>query len=433
MSLTELPASALLILVLILTAISAFFSGSETAMIGLNRYRLRHLVKQKHRGARKANRLLRRPDRLLGVILLGNNLANFTAASLATVIGLRLFGDAGVVSAPVLLTVFFLIFAEVAPKTIAARAPERLAFPAAHVLQPLLKFFYPGIVCINAIANFLVRPFLPNTAADEDNTLSVEELRTVVNEGAEIPGQGQNMLLGILDLEKVSVNDIMVPRSEIVGIDIDAEMSDVLQILANSQHTRLPIYKENINNILGLLHLRRVARYLPRKEREEDLTKAELMQLTSEPYYVPEGTPLHTQLFNFKKEKQRIALVVDEYGEIEGIVTLEDILEEIVGEFTTDFASKMPEIHPQDDGSYFIDGMALLRDINRGLGWEFPTHGPKTLNGLVLEHLETIPDSNLCLKIDGYLIETLHIKDNVIKNIKVTREARPAANPASDD
>jgi Mg2+/Co2+ transporter CorB len=433
MSLTELPASALLILVLILTAISAFFSGSETAMIGLNRYRLRHLVKQKHRGARKANRLLRRPDRLLGVILLGNNLANFTAASLATVIGLRLFGDAGVVSAPVLLTVFFLIFAEVAPKTIAARAPERLAFPAAHVLQPLLKFFYPGIVCINAIANFLVRPFLPNTAADEDNTLSVEELRTVVNEGAAIPGQGQNMLLGILDLEKVSVNDIMVPRSEIVGIDIDAEMSDVLQILANSQHTRLPIYKENINNILGLLHLRRVARYLPRKEREEDLTKAELMQLTSEPYYVPEGTPLHTQLFNFKKEKQRIALVVDEYGEIEGIVTLEDILEEIVGEFTTDFASKMPEIHPQDDGSYFIDGMALLRDINRGLGWEFPTHGPKTLNGLVLEHLETIPDSNLCLKIDGYLIETLHIKDNVIKNIKVTREARPAANPASDD
>jgi len=433
MSLTELPASALLILVLILTAISAFFSGSETAMIGLNRYRLRHLVKQKHRGARKANRLLRRPDRLLGVILLGNNLANFTAASLATVIGLRLFGDAGVVSAPVLLTVFFLIFAEVAPKTIAARAPERLAFPAAHVLQPLLKFFYPGIVCINAIANFLVRPFLPNTSADEDNTLSVEELRTVVNEGAEIPGQGQNMLLGILDLEKVSVNDIMVPRSEIVGIDIDAEMSDVLQILANSQHTRLPIYKENINNILGLLHLRRVARYLPRKEREEDLTKAELMQLTSEPYYVPEGTPLHTQLFNFKKEKQRIALVVDEYGEIEGIVTLEDILEEIVGEFTTDFASKMPEIHPQDDGSYFIDGMALLRDINRGLGWEFPTHGPKTLNGLVLEHLETIPESNLCLKIDGYLIETLHIKDNVIKNIKVTREARPAANPASDD
>jgi len=395
MSLTELPASALLILVLILTA--------------------------------------RRPDRLLGVILLGNNLANFTAASLATVIGLRLFGDAGVVSAPVLLTVFFLIFAEVAPKTIAARAPERLAFPAAHVLQPLLKFFYPGIVCINAIANFLVRPFLPNTSADEDNTLSVEELRTVVNEGAEIPGQGQNMLLGILDLEKVSVNDIMVPRSEIVGIDIDAEMSDVLQILANSQHTRLPIYKENINNILGLLHLRRVARYLPRKEREEDLTKAELMQLTSEPYYVPEGTPLHTQLFNFKKEKQRIALVVDEYGEIEGIVTLEDILEEIVGEFTTDFASKMPEIHPQDDGSYFIDGMALLRDINRGLGWEFPTHGPKTLNGLVLEHLETIPESNLCLKIDGYLIETLHIKDNVIKNIKVTREARPAANPASDD
>ena len=261
----------------------------------------------------------------------------------------------------------------------------------------------------------------------------MEELRTVVNEGVGIPGEGQNMLISILDLEKVSVNDIMVPRSEIVGIDIDDDMTDILQILANSQHTRLPVYKDNINNILGMLHLRRVARYLPRKEREEDLTKADLMTLTNEPYYVPEGTPLHTQLFNFQKEKRRIALVVDEYGEVQGIVTLEDILEEIVGEFTTDYASNIPEIHPQDDGSHFIDGMALLRDINRGLGWELPTHGPKTLNGLVLEHLETIPESNLCLKIDDYLIETLHIKDNVIKNIKVRHQPQTDASPPSDD
>ena len=433
MSLTEIPAAALFASILILTALSAFFSGSETAMIGLNRYRLRHLVKEKHTGARKANRLLRRPDRLLGVILIGNNLVNFTAASIATIIGLRLFGNAGVVMAPIVLTVFFLIFAEVAPKTIAARVPERLAFPAAYVLQPLLRLFYPGVVFINAIANFLVRPFLRSASGDERDSLSVEELRTVVNEGVGIPGQGQDMLLSILDLEKVSVNDIMVPRSEIVGIDIDEDMSDILQTLANSQHTRLPVYKENINNILGMLHLRRVARYLPKKEREEDLTKADLMQLTNEPYYVPEGTPLHTQLINFQKEKRRIALVVDEYGEVEGIVTLEDILEEIVGEFTTDFASRMPEIHPQEDGSYFIDGMALLRDINRGLGWELPTHGPKTLNGLVLEHLETIPDSNLCLKIDDYLIETLHIKDNVIKNIKVTQQAASKTSPSSDD
>jgi Mg2+/Co2+ transporter CorB len=432
MSLTDFSAPALFAMILILTGLSAFFSGSETAMIGLNRYRLRHLVKEKHRGARKANRLLRRPDRLLGVILIGNNLMNFTAASLATIIGLRLFGDTGVILAPIVLTIFFLIFAEVAPKTIAARAPERLAFPAVYVLEPLLKFLYPGVVFINAISNFLVRPFLPSTSVEANDNLSVDELRTVVNEGGVgIPDQGQNMLLGILDLEKVSVNDIMVPRNEIVGINIIEDMSEILQIMANSQHTRLPVYKDNINNTLGMLHLRRVARYLPKKEREEDLTKADIMQLTSEPYYVPEGTPLPTQLFNFKKEKRRIALVVDEYGEIQGIVTLEDILEEIVGEFTTDFASKMPEIHPQDDGTYYIDGMAQLRDINRALGWDLPTHGPKTLNGLVLEHLEMIPESNLCLKIDDYLIETLQIKDNIIKNIRITQQ--PRANPPSDD
>jgi Mg2+/Co2+ transporter CorB len=432
MSLTDFSAPALFAMILILTGLSAFFSGSETAMIGLNRYRLRHLVKEKHRGARKANRLLRRPDRLLGVILIGNNLMNFTAASLATIIGLRLFGNTGVILAPIVLTVFFLIFAEVAPKTIAARAPERLAFPAVYVLEPLLKFLYPGVLFINAISNFLVRPFLPSTSVEANDNLSVDELRTVVHEGGVgIPDQGQNMLLGILDLEKVSVNDIMVPRNEIVGINIIEDMSEILQIMANSQHTRLPVYKDNVNNTLGMLHLRRVARYLPKKEREEDLTKADIMQLTSEPYYVPEGTPLPTQLFNFKKEKRRIALVVDEYGEIQGIVTLEDILEEIVGEFTTDFASKMPEIHPQDDGTYYIDGMAQLRDINRALGWDLPTHGPKTLNGLVLEHLEMIPESNLCLKIDDYLIETLQIKDNIIKNIRITQQ--PRANPPSDD
>jgi Mg2+/Co2+ transporter CorB len=422
MSLTELPVGLLLVLILLLTAVSAYFSGSETAMMALNRYRLRHLVKQKHRGARKANRLLRRPDRLLGVILIGNNLANFTAASLATVIGLRLFGDTGVVLAPIVLTVFFLISAEVAPKTIAARAPERIAFASAHFLEPLLRVMYPGVIFINAIANALVKPFLPrHIDGDHEDNLSVDELRTVVNEGVGIPGEGQNMLLSVLDLERVSVDDIMVPRSEIVGIDIDDDMNDILVLLGNSQHTRLPVYKENINNILGTLHLRRLARHLQKKERETEINKAELMQLTDEPYYVPEATPLNTQLINFQQEKQRIALVVDEYGDVQGIVTLEDILEEIVGEFTTDFASNIPEIHPQEDGSYFIDGMAVLRDINRALDWDLPTHGPKTLNGFVLEHLETIPESNLCLRVDDYLIETLQIKDNVIKNLKITR------------
>jgi Mg2+/Co2+ transporter CorB len=421
MSLTELPAFVLLVFVFVLTGLSAYFSSSETAMIALNRYRLRHLVKQKHRGARKANRLLRRPDRLLGVILIGNNLANFTAASIATVIGLRFFGDTGVVLAPIVITVIFLIFAEVAPKTIAAKVPERIAFPSAYLLEPLLRLLYPGVVFINGISNFIVKPFLPKDEETTRDRLSVDELRTVVGEGVGLPGQGQEMLLSILDLEKVSVDDIMVPRSEIVGIDVDADIGNILVQIGNSQHTRLPVFKDNINNILGILHLRKVARYLQRKEREEELSKSDLMSLTDEPYFVPEATPLPTQLINFQNQKQRIALVVDEYGEVQGIVTLEDILEEIVGEFTTDFAASIQEIHPQDDGSFFIDGMALLRDINRSLGWDLPTHGPKTLNGLVLEHLETLPDSNLCLRLDEYLIETLHIKENAIKTLKITR------------
>jgi Mg2+/Co2+ transporter CorB len=421
MNVSELSSEALTFIVIFLMIASAYFSGSETAMVALNRYRLRHLVKEGHRGAKKADHLLKRPDRLLGVILIGNNLVNFTAASLATVLGIRLMGDVGVMVAPVIITVLFLIFSEVAPKTLAAQIPEPIAFRSVYLLQPLLKLFYPGVLFINGIANLLVKPFLPSPP-DEDpestqDALTVEELRTVVNEGSALPEKGQNMLLSILDLENVTVDDIMVPRAEIVGIDIDDDMSNILNQLASSQHTRLPVYRDNVDNMLGMLHLRRVARYL----QSAAMAKSDLMQLTEEPYYVPEATPLHTQLINFQKEKKRIALVVNEYGDVRGIVTLEDILEEIVGEFTTDFAANMPEIHPQDDGSYFIDGLAVLRDINRALGWDLPTHGPKTLNGLVLEHLETLPDSNLCLRIDEYLIETLQIKDNVIKNLKITR------------
>lgn len=415
----ELSSEALAITVAVLVVMSAYFSGSETAMVALNRYRLRHLVKEGHGGAIKADRLLKRPDRLLGVILIGNNLVNFTAASLATVLGIRLMGDAGVMLAPVIVTIVFLIFAEVAPKTVAAQMPEQIAYRSAYILEPLLKLLYPGVLFINWFSNALVKPFLPHPddADDARDSLTADELRTVVNEGVVLPEQGQNMMLSILDLEKVTVDDIMVPRAEIIGIDIDDDMGDILSLLASSQHTRLPVYKDDIDNMLGILHLRRVARFLA----AEEMTKAELLQLTEEPYYVPEATPLHTQLINFQKEKKRIALVVNEYGDVRGIVTLEDILEEIVGEFTTDFAANMPEIHPQDDGSYLIDGLAVLRDINRALGWDLPTHGPKTLNGLVLEHLETLPESNLCLRIGDYLIETLQIKDNVIKNLKITR------------
>ena len=313
----DLPDYLLAAILLVLTALSAFFSSSETAMIGLNRYRLRHLVKEKHGGARKASALLRRTDRLLGVILFGNNLVNFMAASVATIIGLNLFGEWSVLITPVLLTAFFLVFAEVAPKTLAAHSPERIAFPAAHVLTPLLKVAYPVVVSINAVANALVSPFLRQKPEDDD-ALSVEELRTVVNEGSGLPSQDQSMLMGILDLEKVTVNDIMVPRSEIVGIDIDDELSEILNVLA-SQPAHAPAGVQGEHQ-----QRHRPAAPAPprpdicpdRQASEEALTRADLMQLTDEPYYVPEGTQLHTQLVNFKKERKRIALVVDEYGDV---------------------------------------------------------------------------------------------------------------------
>jgi Mg2+/Co2+ transporter CorB len=387
-------------------------------------------VKQKHRGARKANRLLRRPDRLLGVILIGNNLVNSLAATVAAVIGMKLFGNIGLAVAPFVFTVFFLIFAEVAPKTIAAYNPEQVAFPSVFLLEPLLRLTRPLVIFINSISNVLVRPFVPDPDSNQRDQLSMEELRTVLDEGASIPDERQNMLLGIVDLEKVTVNDIMVPRSEIVGIDIEDSIAEIMTIISSSQHTRLPVFKDNINQVIGILHLRRAVRFI----QQGTFTKAELLEQTHEPYFVPEATPLHTQLVNFQNGKRRIGLVVDEYGDVDGIVTLEDILEEIVGEFTTDYASNLPEIHPQDDGSYFIDGMAVLREINRALGWSLPTGGPRTLNGLILEHLEFIPESNLCLKIDNYLIETLQIKENVVSNVRIfALPVEPPEEPAEDD
>ncbi len=287
------------------------------------------------------------------------------------------------------------------------------------LVDPLLKALRPLVWFTNTISNAVVRPLVKSGEPQAGAPLTAEELRTVVDESARIPGQQEDMLLGVLDLEKVTVNDIMVPRNEIVGIDIDDEMDEILAMLANSQHTRLPVYRDNVNDVFGMLHLRRLARHLGQGE----LTKAQLVQLTQEPYYVPEATPLHTQLVKFKQEKRRIALVVDEYGDIQGIVTLEDILEEIVGEFTTDYAANMPEIVHQPDGAYLIDGTAVLRDINRALGWELPTSGPKTLNGLVLETLETIPEANLCLSVDDYRIETLQIKDNIVKHCRITQGA----------
>ena len=405
-------------LIVLLIILSAYFSGSETAMMALNRFRLKHLANEGHGGAKRAAKLLERPDKLLSVILIGNNLANFSAASLATLIALELYGDNGVAIAPVVCTVVFLIFAEVAPKTISAAYPEKVALPSSYILQALMWLLFPLVWMVNGFTNAMLRLVGVDHEDVTEDELSADELRTVVDEGANISAHPQHMMLGVLDLDKVSVEDIMVPRSEIFGIDIEDELNEIIMQLRSSQHTRVPIFKGDIEKVIGILHLRNTAKFLT----EETFTKASILQATDEPYFVPENTPLQTQLVNFQKQKQRLGLVVDEYGDIQGMVALEDILEEIVGEFTTDLATTNVDIHPQEDGSYIIDGGTNVRLINRQLGWHLPQDGPKTLSGLIIESLETIPESNICMTLKKYRIEVVQIQDNMIKVAKVSIE-----------
>ena len=413
----DLSVGALTGAIFVLVVLSAYFSGSETAMMAMNRYRLKHLANEGHGGARRASRLLERPDKLLSVILICNNFVNFSAASIATLLALKLFGEAGIAIAPVACTLIFLIFSEVAPKTVSAAYPEKIALPSSYILNILMWILYPLVWLVNGTANGLLRlaGFRPENAI-EDN-LSHEELRTVVFEGAQIAAHPQNMMLGVLDLDKVTVEDIMVPRTEIFGIDLEDDLEDIVLQIRASQHTRLPVFKNDIDKIIGVLHMRNAAKLLT----QDTLSKALILQGADEPYFVPENTPLQTLLFNFQQQKQRIGLVVDEYGDIQGIVTIEDILEEIVGEFTTDLANTSIDIHPQDDGSFMIDGGAHIRLINRQLNWHLPQDGPKTLNGLITEYLETIPEANIGLVIDGYRIEIVQIQDNMIRTARLSR------------
>ncbi|MCL1477376.1 HlyC/CorC family transporter [Marinobacter sp. M3C] len=408
----ETSLTALFITLAGLILLSAFFSSSETGMMSLNRYRLKHMAQTGHKGAKRAHRLLQRTDQLIGVILIGNNFVNIFASAIATVIAIRIWGDAGIAIATVLLTIVILIFAEVTPKTLAALFPEKIAFPASYVLAPLLKILYPVVWAVNLLTGGILKVLRVSPEDIANDHLSREELRTLVNEaGALIPAKHKDMLVSILDLEKVTVTDIMVPRNEVVGIDLDDDLDSILRLLRNSQHTRLPVYKGDINEIQGILHLRNTTKLL----QKDDLNKDMIVQLCTEPYFVPESTPLNTQLINFQKGRRRFGIVVDEYGEVLGLATLEDILEEIVGEFTTDYASTSPDIIPQDNGTYIIDGTASLRVINKSLSWKLPLDGPKTLNGLITETLENIPDSNVCLRVGGHRVEVLQIKDNVVK------------------
>lgn len=383
--------------------------------MSLNRYKLRHLVKNKHRGALRASKLLERPDRLIGVILIGNNFVNILASAIATVIAVRLWGDAGIAIATAVLTLVILIFAEVTPKTLAALHPERIAFPAAILLRPILKLLYPCVWTVNSITNAILK-LLGLHRKDQNDHLSTEELRTLVHEaGALMPRRNQDMLLSILDLEHVSVNDIMIPSNEIIGIDLEDELETILEQISRSRYTRLPIYQGDINNVLGVLHMRSVARLL---KHGRDLSKQDLLNESFPAYFIPENTSLHTQLFNFQRESKRLGLVVDEYGDVIGAITLEDILEEIVGELSNKDAKEDQDIVHQEDGSVIIDGTANIRDINKSLDWLLPTEGPKTINGLIVEHLEAIPTANTCVQIANYRFETLQIKDNLIKSVR---------------
>ena len=411
----DVSVAGLLAVLGLLILLSAFFSGSETALMSLNRYQLRHKARQGHRGALLAERLLRRPDRLIGLILLGNNLANFSAASLVAIIALEIGGEPAVALGTLILTLVVLVFAEAAPKTLAALSPEKLAFPASMIYYPLLKLTYPVVWLINVMANGFLYLLGVRSNDNDLHSLSREELRTVVNEaGKRISNQYRQMLISILDLEQVTVDDVMVPHNEVIGIDISADIDAINALIENSEHTRLPVFEDDIDKVLGILHLRSLANMA-----SLSLDKDQILKMMKEPYFVPEGTPLSKQLIQFQRRRERIALVVDEYGDIQGVVTLEDILEEIVGEFTTDPADEVAEVVHETGGSYLVSATANVRELNRTQLWELPTDGPKTLNGLIVERLEEIPAPSTCLKISGYPIEIVSVEDNRIETVRI--------------
>ena len=412
----EVPLGVLSGILFCLILLSAFFSSSETGMLSINKYRLKHLVKTKNRSAIKVNSLLERPDRLIGVILIGNNFVNILASAIATIIAVRLWGDAGVAIATAALTMVVLIFAEVTPKTLAAIHPEKIAFPASWILAILLKVLYPLVWLVNGLSNGLLRLIGVHASQNNHNTLDSEELRTVVNEASGlIPAAHQDMLLSILDLEKVSVEDIMVPRNEVIGIDIEDSIEEIIEQICQSRHTRMPVYNGEINKVIGILHARHAAVFL----RDPTPSKAALLKATVEPYFIPESTSLNTVLLNFQKDHQQMGIVVDEYGDVQGIAALEDVLEEIVGEFTPPTLDEEEEIQTLEDGSFRIEGSTHIREINKTLDWHLPTDGPKTLNGLIIETLEFIPEHPISLWVGHYMIEIQEIEDKVVKYAKL--------------
>ena len=426
---SDISNEALAGILLLLIVLSGFFSSSETGLMAINRVRLQHQAEEGSKAAARILSLLDRPDRLIGLILIGNNFVNILASAIATILAVRVFGDAGVAIATGVLTLVILIFAEVTPKTFAALHPERIAKPASLILVPLLRLAYPLVWMTNLLSNGLLRILGINPESSNRDRLTKEELRTLMMQsGHRIPARRHGMLLSILDLEKVQVDEIMVPRGEIVGLDLTDEVEELVSQLRSTQHTRLPVFHEDVEELVGVLHARTALKLLDNPELLTDETefKNRLTELCEEPYYVPHSAALHTQLYNFQKERERLAVVVDEYGEIEGLVTIDDILEEIVGEFTTDHIQETsPDVHPQEDGTFIIDGSATIRDLNRILEWELPTDGPRTVSGLIVELLEFIPENTLGIQWGDYRLEVLAIQDNRARSVRAWKVELP--------
>lgn len=407
----------------VLIFLSSFFSCAETALMAINRYRLRHLAKQGNCAALRVSALLERPERLLGVVLIGNNLSNILASAIATVMALHLFGEIGVAFATAVLSLLILVFAEVAPKTLGAAYPLRMAFLVSWPLMVLLRMLYPLVVITNVLSNGFLRLCGVSIPTRKTEELSQEELRTIVYEsGGLLSPHYRKMLLSTLDLAEITVDDIMIPYGDIVGIDLNDDWNNIITLLAHSQHTRLPVFRDTIDEIQGILHVRKILAVLTLTEFNKD----KLLEMADPPYFVPQGTPLNIQLLNFQKVKQRLGFIVDEYGSILGLVTLEDILEEIVGEFTTHMATTISRmIHPQGEDEYVVDGSLTIRELNRALGLQFPLKGPKTLNGLITEVLEMIPNAGTCVRIKNYPVEIMKVEDNIVRSAKISIRKLP--------
>lgn len=406
--------TTLIIILIGMIFASAYFSGTETSMMTINRYRLRHAAKQGNRSAKRVEKLLQRPDRLISLVLIGNNLINIVASALATIVGMRLYGDAGVAIATGVLTFFILIFAEVLPKSIAALYPERFAYPSSVLLSPLQKIMLPVVWFFNQITLVFMRIFGIKSPVIQGNAVSKEELRTIVNESkSKLSQRNQNMLISILDLEKVTIGDIMVPRNEIFGIDVNDEWKSIVRQLTHSPHGRIVLYRDTLDDVIGMLRVREAYRLMTEKK---EFTKQILIKAADKIYFIPESTPLSLQLVNFQRNNEKAGIVVDEYGEIQGLVTVEDILEEIVGDFTTSMSPSLAEeVIPQKDGSLLVDGTTNIRDINKAFACHLPENEARTINGVIIEELGDLPVVGAKITIDGYEFEVLEVQDNVIK------------------